>query len=92
MRRAKSGETVALDAGKSSDPDGDELNFAWELYPEVGTYRGAMPELRDSGAVRASFIAPKAESEQTLHLIVTVTDAGSPPLTRYGRVVVTVEP
>jgi hypothetical protein len=92
MRRVTSGETVVLDASGSNDPDGDELAFAWEFYREVGTYHGPLPEVRDAGTERASFVAPEVESEQTIHVIVTVTDDGAPALTRYGRVVVTVAP
>jgi hypothetical protein len=29
---------------------------------------------------------------ETLHIIVRVTDKGEPPLTRYERIIVTVEP
>ena len=41
----------------------------------------------------ASFTVPEdAGKGETIHIICEVTDAGTPPLTRYQRVVVTVEP
>jgi hypothetical protein len=40
----------------------------------------------------ASFTAPRVTTPETLHLVVAVTDRGAPPLTRYARVVITIEP
>jgi hypothetical protein len=91
-RRVAPGDTVVLDASNSSDPDGHELEFAWEIYGEAGSYQGPMIEIRDSAAPRASFAAPTMDSPQSIHVILTVTDRGSPSLTRYERVVVSVEP
>jgi hypothetical protein len=91
-RQVTSGDHVILDARGSSDPDGNDLNIEWEIYQEPGTYRGPMPELRTANTPLASFVAPAVNSRQTIHLIATVTDRGSPQLTRYARVVVTVKP
>ena len=92
QRRARSGETIVVDAGGSTDPDGHELQFEWGIYREPGSYRGTLPQLRDAATRQVSFVAPPVDSEQTIHLIATVTDQGSPPLTRYARVIVTVTP
>jgi hypothetical protein len=91
-RRVASGDMVNLDATNSSDPDGDDLEFEWEIYQEPGTYRRPLPELRNSKTGQTSFVAPMVTTEETIHVIATVTDQGSPPLTRYARVIVTVEP
>jgi hypothetical protein len=91
-RRVRSGDIILLDASGSNDPDGQGLHFAWDIYQECGSFRGPPPKLLDANATRASFVAPTVQSEQTIHVIVTVTDGGSPPLTRYRRVIVTVEP
>jgi hypothetical protein len=77
---------------EANHPDQNRLAFQWLFYPEVGSYRGAVPSLTGSDSPRASFVAPQVESAVTIHLVVTVTDQGSPPLTRYGRVIVTIDP
>jgi len=91
-RTITSGNRLTLDAGNSTDPDKDRLSFEWTYYPEVGSYRGALPVLNGSASPRVSFVAPKVDTAATIHLIVSVTDNGSPRLTRYRRVIVTVEP
>jgi hypothetical protein len=91
-RKVKSGEVVELDATPSTDPDQDKLRFEWRYYAEPGTYRGEAPKLDASREGEVSFIAPRVETPQTLHVILMLTDAGEPPLTRYARSVITVEP
>jgi hypothetical protein len=91
-RHSQPGDTVVLDASQSSDPDRDELRCEWVIYQEPGSYRGKLPQIRDAATPQASFVAPAVDSEQTIHIIATITDQGSPPLTRYGRLIVTVTP
>jgi hypothetical protein len=91
-RIIRGGETVELNASESRDPDGGRLRFKWMFYPEVGTYRGQLPELKGTDEATASFVAPNVEEPQTLHVILMATDEGQPPLTRYQRVVVQVGP
>lgn len=86
------GSEVVLDAGGSTDPDGDKLVFEWFIYPEPGTFRGPAPVLEGANRARASLVAPRVDRAQTIHLVLAVTDTGLPPLTRYRRVVVTVDP
>jgi hypothetical protein len=89
-RRVRGGEPVFLDASGSTDPDGQSLRFEWQFYPEPGTVRGPLPALRNARAAQASFVAPRVATDQTLHVLLTVTDRGDPPLTRYQRVIVVV--
>jgi hypothetical protein len=89
----KSGEQFYLRASESTDPDGDAMSFRWMQYPEAGTYPGIISyENFVSNIYEARPIAPTVTSPQTIHFILKVTDKGTPALTRYKRVIVTVVP
>jgi len=90
-RTVAPGEHVALDASASSDPDGNALKFEWWIYREAGTFEGDL-KISDADKAQANFIAPALDAEKQLHVILSVTDDGAPPLTRYKRLVFTVRP
>ena len=87
----KSGQGIALGARPTTDPDGDSLSFYWFNYPEAGGWKEPVPIEGAQNAVGAWVIAPKVDKTETLHFILRVRDKGTPPLTRYKRVIVTVE-
>jgi hypothetical protein len=88
--KVRPGESVSLSAKDTTDPDGDELAFHWWQYRQAGSYDGSI-EILDAAKRDASFTVPGDAGEgQTIHVICEVTDAGTPPLTRYQRVVLTV--
>jgi len=99
---AKPGDVVTLSAEGSTDPDGDKLSYEWFYYGEVGTLttsnaRTGQPlEIKSSDQMQASFTVPNGRvmlpGTGTMHIILAVTDGGTPPLTRYERVIVTVKP
>ena len=84
-RTVTPGSRVKLSAVGSSDPDGQALSYHWELYPEAGTYAGAA-KIKDADQFEASLEVPNTPVEGTLHVILSVTDKGTPALTRYQRV------
>jgi len=90
----KSGDIFKLDADGSYDPDGDALSYLWFQYPEAGTYDGLVSfrpfaeNLYNIHTIRA----PEVESPQTVHFILKVTDKGTPALSRYKRIIVTIVP
>lgn len=85
---AMPGDTVYLSASGTNDPDSDELHYRWWYYPEAGFYDGTI-EIRESEKQDAFFAVPGNFCKgQSIHIICEVTDSGSPPLTRYQRVVV----
>jgi hypothetical protein len=88
----KSGERVVLDAGGSSDPDGDSLSYRWFHYPEAGSWKTAIPLQQADNLHRRPFIAPKVQQRETAHFILELTDKGAPALTRYRRVIVNIDP
>jgi hypothetical protein len=88
----RSGEGFGLGARASTDPDGDSLSFFWFHYPEAGSYRTLVKVNGAENSTGAWVTAPKVEKPETLHFILRVTDKGSPALSRYQRVIVTVTP
>jgi hypothetical protein len=90
----KSGDLFKLDADGSYDPDGDALSYWWFQYPEAGSYKGTVSfgglseNLYNIHTIRA----PEVESPLTVHFILKVTDKGTPALSRYKRVIVTIVP
>ncbi|HPG05564.1 MAG TPA: DUF1593 domain-containing protein [Saprospiraceae bacterium] len=90
----RSGDVFSLDASGTTDPDGDSLSYWWFSYPEAGTFKGDRKlwfyaeNLYDVHTI----VAPQVEKPETIHFILKVTDKGSPALSRYKRVVVTVIP
>ena len=89
--KVKPGALVELSAQGTSDPDGDKLSYRWWQYEEADSYNGTV-KIRDAGKQDVSFTMPgDGEKGQTVHVVCEVTDNGTPPLTRYQRVVVQVE-
>jgi hypothetical protein len=97
---AKPGERVALSAEGTTDPDGDLLSYQWFYYEEPGTLsasssRDGLPvPIQGFDQPRAWFTVPTQRvmppGTGTMHIILAVTDHGTPRLTRYRRVIVTV--
>jgi hypothetical protein len=98
---AKPGERINLSAGGSTDPDGDALSYEWFCYSEAGTFpvssaRSGQPiEIKNFDQKEAWFEVPTsrvmAPGTGTIHIILAVTDHGTPRLTRYQRTIITVK-
>jgi len=64
------GTELKLDAGGTSDPDEDRLNYAWFVYPEAGTY----PEtLRIEGSANSGEVPLNLHAERDLGVSVYPT-------------------
>jgi Protein of unknown function (DUF1593) len=88
---AKVGSTVQLQ-GQTSDPDGNSVAVRWWQYNDAGSYPGDIA-FSSTDSLTTSFVVPSdAKPGQTIHVILEGTDNGTPALTRYQRVVVTVAP
>ena len=97
---AQAGGRVNLSAEGSTDPDGHALTYEWFYYPEPGSLatsnsRSGQPlKIEDADKSKAWFTAPTTRvlRHGTMHIILAITDRGAPPLTRYQRVIVAVNP
>ncbi|HVV53986.1 MAG TPA: DUF1593 domain-containing protein [Mucilaginibacter sp.] len=85
---ASAGEKIRLN-GTVSDPDGNTVAVKWWQF-RVGTYPGKADILNPSAMQTEVQIPKDAVSGQTIHVIFQATDNGSPALTQYQRVVITV--
>jgi hypothetical protein len=86
--QVKAGEKVQLSAKGSSDPDGDQLNYRWFIYPEAGGFTGKL-DLSNPASEDISFAMPELKNGQQLHVILEVKDSGTPSLFGFRRVVLT---
>ncbi len=87
--RVKAGESVVLNAMASSDPDGHAFTSRWWVYREAGSYDGPLPMANEQSAV-CTVTLPGTTLHRTIHLILEVTDNGTPALTTCRRVVLNV--
>jgi hypothetical protein len=86
---AAPGSIVRLDA-TTSDPDGNTVAIRWWQYTDADTYPGAISLAPVTGGSTGFTVPTDATPGQTIHVIVQATDNGSPALTSFQRVIVTV--
>jgi hypothetical protein len=86
---AAPGSLLTFDTTGTSDPDGDQVRFEWMAYREPGTYDGPLA-LEKTNSPNLSLRIPPDAASRTLHFVLSVSDSGQRPLTRYARAVVTV--
>ncbi len=97
----EAGKQVELDAHGSRDPDGQKLSYHWFHYPEAGGTGTRLAAVKVAGAdtakvvVTATAVCREAwlpnivpcKGNGTAHIILAVTDDGTPPLTSYRRII-----
>jgi hypothetical protein len=85
-RDAEPGASVRLSAAGTTDPDGDRIALSWWQYREAGSYAGEVT-IEGAHAEHATIRMPEDSAGKTIHIILEAQDGGSPPLTRYRRVI-----
>ena len=88
---ARAGETVRL-RGTATDPDRDTVTVRWWHYQDAGTYPVEVVIPNATSLDTTLQIPSDGQPGQTIHLILEATDNGTPSLTRYQRVIVTLGP
>jgi Protein of unknown function (DUF1593) len=83
------GQKISLKA-KTSDPDGNKVNVKFWQYQEVGNNDKKLDIVANGNNANIS-IPSSAKAGDTFHVIVEGTDTGTPALTKYQRVVLTVK-
>ena len=85
---AKAGDTIRLDASKSSDPDGDALTFHWWQQPEIGRTTATID---DASTAIATVRIPTDAPSDTIHLICEVHDNSPFHLVAYRRIIINIK-
>ena len=85
--QARPGETIELEAS-AQDPDGDTVTLSWWQYREAGTADAEL-SLEGTESVRVT-IPADAVPGTTFHLIAQGMDSGTPALSHFQRVIITI--
>lgn len=85
------GHPIELSAKGSTDPDGDTLTYSWIHYSEPGSYPGTVKTEGESSET-TRILVPRDAAGKTIHIVLIVTDSGTPALTRYRRAIITARP
>ena len=101
---AQVGQPVTLDAGASIDPDSNKLSYQWFHYEEAGFVPGAnmgaitiehgntaKAVVTATATCRPAWLGGAGACPNGIaHIILAVTDNGSPALTSYRRVIMNI--
>ena len=77
--------SLSLDASKSFDPDGDNLQFCWWQQPEIGKTK---VKIEQADQPIATLRIPADAKGDTIHIICEVHDDGPYHLPAYRRIII----
>lgn len=81
------GKSIKLDASNSTDSDNHALTFRWFYYKEASSYTGDV-SITDATNKVQTLVVPKDIGNGKIHIILEVTDNGTPALVAYRRVII----
>ena len=86
-KKVKKGTMISLnlDASKSFDPDGDNLQFSWWQQPEIGKTK---VKIEQADQPIATLRIPADAKGDTIHIICEVHDDGPYHLPAYRRIII----
>lgn len=101
---AEVGRPIVLDASHSKDPDGNKLRYSWFVYPEAGGADTNLSDVKIEGSEGQTATATATavcrqpwlpglvpcKGNGVAHVILAVTDDGTPKLTSYRRIILNV--
>lgn len=85
--KAKPGQKLKLSAGRSYDPDKNNLSFLWFVYREAGRFTGNF-SLAENAQATVQLEIPSIGEGESLHIICQVRDDGVPSLFSYRRIII----
>ena len=84
------GTTISLKAS-ATDPDGNQLSYKWWQYREAGNSDLIIKITNKNSPVTTIELPDDAPLGASFHLILEVSDNGTPSLTRFQRVIITIK-
>lgn len=88
-RNVSPGQVISLDASPSTDPDGNALSYHWWEYGDADSVSAKVSVGNATSKNAAGFVVPNEPGKQ-IHIILEVTDNGTPALTSYQRIIFTI--
>lgn len=85
--QARRDQELALDAGGSSDPDQDALEYSWFVSRKPGSYPRQVA-IEDGTKPRATVPIPDDAGGSDIHVVLQVRDPGSPDLHACRRAII----
>lgn len=89
LQQVTKGQTIVLNAKGTYDRDKNELTYRWWHYTGPGNQTQTL-EISNAGKQQASVTLP-ANAAGSYHIILEVTDNGTPALTSYQRIILQVK-